>query len=97
MKKIAIFTMLLALSLSLCACACTNNAPATTPTTNPTNNTTTNTRPSVMPTETMTIPVPETNISDPSVNTTLPTDMMPDGSETAGEGSRAGLPARIME
>ena len=72
MKKIAILIMSLALALSLCACACANNAPATMPSTVTTPNTTN------MPTDTMTIPVPETNIPDPSVDTTLPGGM-PDG------------------
>ena len=67
MKKIAIFTLGLVMALSLCACACRNMEPATTPTTNrPTTAPTTNV--TMMPTETVTIPVPETNIPDPGVN-----------------------------
>lgn len=77
MKKIAIWVMGLVLSISLCACACTNTAPATTPSsTNSTNN--------AMPTETMTIPVPETNIPDPSVDTTLPGGTPDGGNGTTG-------------
>jgi len=81
MKKLAFLIMSLALVCALCACACTNNDPATTPstqTTPATNN---------MPTDTMTIPVPETNIPDPSVDTSLPTDV-PDGTNgTVGMGN----------
>ena len=65
MKKIAIFALVLVLALSLCACACGNMAPATTPTTNvPTTNDT------IMPTDNMTIPVPETNIPDRDIGPT---------------------------
>lgn len=59
MKKIAIFVCGLIIALNLCACGCTDREPATAPTT--TNDT-------MMPTETMTVPVPETNIPDPEVN-----------------------------
>ena len=67
MKKIVIFAFVLALAFSLCACACSKNTlepTVTTPTTKAT----------VMPTTEMTIPVPETNIPDYSINTE-PTDM----------------------
>lgn len=81
MKKIAILVMGLVAAISLYGCACNNEAPATTPSTRPTTAPTTapTTRPT-MPTETVTLPVPETNIPDPSVDTS-----MTDGSE-AGTG-----------
>ena len=63
MKKITIFALCLALAASLCACGCSNNMPETTP--SATSGTNGNDK---MPTETMTVPVPETNIPDPSVN-----------------------------
>ncbi len=77
MKKIAILVMGLVAAISLYGCACTNEEPATTPSTRPTTAPTTapTTRPT-MPTETVTVPVPETNIPDPSVDTS-----MTDGSE----------------
>ena len=62
MKKIFIFAFVLALAFSLCACACsksTSDPTGTTPTAKAT----------VMPTTEMTIPVPETNIPDSSINT----------------------------
>lgn len=79
MKKIAIFVLCLALALSLCACACTNGAPATTPSTNTVPSTG-----NAMPTETMVVPVPETNIPDPTVDTAMP-DMLPENNGTTGQ------------
>ncbi len=73
MKKIAMMVTGLALAFSLCACACTNNAPATNPSKN-TNGTTGATQ-KPMATDSMTIPVPETNIPDPSVDGTDPSGM----------------------
>lgn len=81
MKKIAMMIFGAVLALSLCACGCSNNTPATTPSV--TNSSTTNT--DKMPTDTMTIPVPETNIPDPSVDSSMPSTM-PNGS-TATEGN----------
>ena len=73
MKKCALLVVAFIVSVSLCACACDNM----TPTTNPTNNTTTNPTDTI-PSETMIIPTPETNIPDPSVE---PGDnnLLPDG------------------
>ena len=68
MKKIIILALCLALAASLCACGCTNDSPATTPSAN----TTPSTQNDNMPTDTMTIPVPETNIPDTSVDDTMP-------------------------
>ena len=75
MKKIAIFVVGLVISATLCACSCTNTNPAgTTPSTLPTTTPTTapttapTTEPSIMPTDEVTVPVPETNIPDPSVD-----------------------------
>ena len=66
----------LVLALNLCACACSNMDPATTPST--TNNT-------MMPTDTMTVPVPETNIPDPDIGPTG----MPENNTTNGANGRA--------
>jgi hypothetical protein len=74
-KKIAIFALGLVLALNLCACACSNMDPATTPST--TNNT-------MMPTDTMTVPVPETNIPDPDIGPTG----MPENNTTNGANGR---------
>ena len=60
MKKIALIAVGLLVAMQLCACSCSNRTPATDPT-NTTNGT-------MMPTETVTVPVPETNIPDPEVN-----------------------------
>ena len=76
MKKFAIFALGLVLALNLCACACSNMDPATTPST--TNNT-------MMPTDTMTVPVPETNIPDPDIGPTG----MPENNTTNGANGRA--------
>ena len=76
MKNIAIFALSLAIAMSLCACGCSNMEPATTPYT--TNNT-------VMPTDTVTVPVPETNIPDPDIG---PTEM-PENNTTNGANGRA--------
>lgn len=73
MKKIAMMVTGLVLALSLCACGCANNAPATTPSENTTNTTGATQKP--MATDSMTIPVPETNIPDPSVDGTDPSGM----------------------
>ena len=81
MRKITFLVMGLVLALNLCACGCANNAPATTPTTThaPTTNNT------MMPTETMTVPVPETNIPDPDIGPTLPGGGV-EGGNTTGNG-----------
>jgi hypothetical protein len=79
-KKIAIFALGLVLALNLCACACSNMDPATTPST-----TTNPTRDTVMPTDTMTVPVPETNIPDPDIGPTG----MPENNTTNGTNGRA--------
>lgn len=84
MKRIAIFIMGLVLAFSLCACACDNNAPATTPSTT---NAPTTTTPTTMPTETFTVPVPETNVPDPSVDTSLPGGSTEGNNSTSGSGS----------
>ena len=73
MKKIAFYIMGLVMATTLCACSCTNmepTTPTTAPTTVPTTAPTTapTTEPSVMPTDEVTVPVPETNIPDPSVD-----------------------------
>ena len=79
MKKIAIFALGLAIAISLCACGCSNMDPATTP------STTNTTRNTVMPTDTMTVPVPETNIPDPDIGPTG----MPENNTTNGANGRA--------
>ena len=79
MKKVAIFIVGMVISATLCACSCTSTNPAgtthttlptTTPTTAPTTAPTTlpTTEPSIMPTDEVTVPVPETNIPDPTVD-----------------------------
>ena len=71
MKRFAIFVLTIAMAAALCACGCTNREPATTPT----NAATPSTQNDKMPTETMTIPVPETNVPDTGVdNDTTPSD-----------------------
>lgn len=89
MKKLAIFVTALMMALSMCACACDNTAPATDPSTN---NGTGNT---MMPTETMTIPVPSTNIPDPSVDDTMPGGIT-GGTDATGNQSRSGLNNNMM-
>ena len=96
MKKIALFIMGAVMTLSLCACACNNTAPATTPTTTaPTTRPTTvpTTAPPTMPTETFTVPIPETNIPDPSVDTSLPEGTMND---TTGNEATNGVRRRSI-
>ncbi len=83
MKRIAIFIMGLVLAFSLCACACDNNAPATTPSTTIAPTTT----PTTTPMETFTVPVPETNIPDPSVDSSLPGGGTEGGNSTSGAGN----------
>lgn len=87
MKRIAFLVVAFVLSLNLCACACDNTAPATNPTTNTPTSQTDNT-----PSGTMTIPMPETNIPDPSVdpgnNTLLPDATS--GDNTTGESGTTG-------
>ena len=64
MKKIVFLALGLILALNLCACSWSNMDPTnTTPVTTvpATDNT-------MMPTETVTVPVPETNIPDPEVH-----------------------------
>ena len=75
MKKVAIFIVGLVMATTLCACSCTNMNPAdTTPSTKPTTTPTTapttapTTNPGIMPTDEVTVPVPETNIPDPTVD-----------------------------
>ena len=75
MKRFAFLLMGLVLAFGLCACACDNMDPATTPTVtdNPTTQSTTQTTTESatednMPTDTVEIPVPDTNIPDSSVN-----------------------------
>ena len=69
MKRFAILILSIVTAAALCACACTNREPATTPT----NDTTPGTQTDKMPTETVTIPVPETNVPDTGVdNDTTP-------------------------
>lgn len=92
MKKITILALCLALAASLCACGCTNETPATTPSVNTTPNQT-----DKMPTDTMTIPVPETNIPDASVDDSMPggiTDGTNGGAngDTNGGTGRSGFP-----
>lgn len=68
MKKIFIFVIGLIMAFALCACGCDNNQQAITPSVSTTPTTQTN----VMPTDSITIPVPETNIPDTGVDDTLP-------------------------
>ena len=87
MKKITVFVMGLILALSLCACACANNNPASEPsvTTTPT------TEINRMPTDTMTIPVPETNVPDTGVDDdTLPGGIPGGDGATGGNGTLGG-------
>ena len=72
MKKIAMLVTGLALAFSLCACGCDNSAPATGPSGTKGNTSTTGTTQKPMATDSMTIPVPETNIPDPSVDASMP-------------------------
>ena len=58
MKRFAILILSIVAATSLCACGCTNRDPAITPS----NDDATNTQTEKMPTETVTVPVPETNI-----------------------------------
>ena len=81
MKKIIILAFCLALAASLCACGCTNETPATDPSVSTTPNQT-----DKMPTDTMTIPVPETNIPDASVDDSMPGGIT-DGMNGATNGS----------
>ena len=84
MKRIAIFIMGLVLAFSLCACACDNNAPATTPSTTNAPTTAPTTTPTTTPMETFTVPVPETNIPDPSVDSSMPDGGTEGGNSTSG-------------
>ena len=73
MKRIALLAVALVLILSLCACSCSNQQTDGTGTSNPSTGT------EIMPTENMTIPVPETNVPDNGVdNDTMPGGI-PDG------------------
>jgi len=79
MKRIAILLLVLAMTAVLCACGCTNKEPAATPTDgiNP------STQTDNMPTDTMTIPVPETNVPDTGVDN----ETMPDSSNGGTDGA----------
>ena len=72
MKHFAIVALTIALAAGLCACGCSMDPNATDSTNQAT----------VMPTETVTVPVPETNIPNPGVNDSTHND-------TTGDNSRA--------
>lgn len=91
MKKIIILAMCLALAAALCACGCTNETPATTPSVD----TNAGTQTDRMPTDTMTIPIPETNIPDSSVDDTMPGGIggnMNDATDGTNGAGRSGFP-----
>ena len=70
MKRFAIMILSVAMAASLCACGCTNKEPAGT---TPSKDTAPSTQTDKIPTETVTIPVPETNVPDTGVdNNTMP-------------------------
>ena len=61
MKKLGIFVLFIAMAATLCACGCAKK-----------DTTDNNTGTEIMPTETVTIPVPETNIPDGGVDNSNP-------------------------
>lgn len=79
MKRFIVLALCLTMAGSLCACGCVNETPATTPTVTTTPNQTDR-----IPSDTMTIPVPETNIPDTGVDDTLPGGITDDTNSGTG-------------
>ena len=80
MKHFAIFSLILALSAGFCACSCSMDTAGTDASNQAT----------IMPTETVTVPVPETNIPDPGVNSEATND-------ATGDNGRARTPFGPMQ
>lgn len=95
MKRIAIIVLSLVMVATLCACGCTNDTPATTTDTGSSPNTQTDR----MPTENVTIPIPETNVPDTGVdNDTMPGEMDDGTNGVTGNGdARSNFPMGGMQ